>query len=317
MIRVTKTTENELNRFITIVVDNAVSIDNSEARSAYSFAGGNVKFVMAKDGKHEHAIVSGKLRDLLKGPVDVRCILAWRGLALDILKDDEDKNVRWNANEIIKDTTITNELWPSYYPLDQMCYLKMTATLENGGRYDIPILCGPYRSLAYMCKVLNEHFKKIHQEYPNFPLDGAIGIYYQEFSDVLHQDAMNRLERKYVNSFYENMKVLATNPVFISDEVFRIDFMDTLMYAENYSTAEKIVCCKTFEEKLATLKQALFMGGMNAIEDFLGMECPYDDKDMLEKLIDETAMQMSEEKFEFFWERYILSDLNDQGGFFL
>ncbi len=65
---------------------------------------------------------------------------------------------------------------------------------------------------------------------------------------------------------------------------------------------------KTFEEKLEELKHSLFMSGIDEIEDFLGMECPYNDQDTIDNLMDQVAEQMPEEEFDMFYQKYVLND---------
>lgn len=52
----------------------------------------------------------------------------------------------------------------------------------------------------------------------------------------------------------------------------------------------------------------LFYGGIEEIEDFLGMDCPYDDKDTIANLMDQIAEQMPEEEFDMFYQKYVLND---------
>lgn len=53
------------------------------------------------------------------------------------------------------------------------------------------------------------------------------------------------------------------------------------------------------------LKQALFMEGLEAIEDFLGYEIRQDeDKDVIDSRMDEVLSQMPEEEFEAFCNKY-------------
>lgn len=59
---------------------------------------------------------------------------------------------------------------------------------------------------------------------------------------------------------------------------------------------------KTIEE----LKTALFMGGTDAIDDFLGYECPYDDKDTIDNLFDEVIEQMPDDIFAEYYKKYCM-----------
>lgn len=52
------------------------------------------------------------------------------------------------------------------------------------------------------------------------------------------------------------------------------------------------------------LKRAIFMNGTDAIDDFYGDECPYDDKDVIENMMDDIFAQMSEEESMEFYRKY-------------
>lgn len=54
-----------------------------------------------------------------------------------------------------------------------------------------------------------------------------------------------------------------------------------------------------------TLKQNLFMEGLEAIQDFLGYEIdPEEDKDVTDLRMDEVLEQMPDEEFDKFWRKY-------------
>ena len=57
-------------------------------------------------------------------------------------------------------------------------------------------------------------------------------------------------------------------------------------------------------DKEEALKQALFMEGLEAIEDFLGYEInPEEDKDVTDLRMDEVLDQMPDEEFEAFYNK--------------
>ena len=59
-------------------------------------------------------------------------------------------------------------------------------------------------------------------------------------------------------------------------------------------------------DKEEALKQALFMEGLEAIEDFLGYEInPEEDKDVTDLRMDEVLDQMPDEEFEAFYNKYV------------
>lgn len=62
-------------------------------------------------------------------------------------------------------------------------------------------------------------------------------------------------------------------------------------------------------DKEEALKQALFMEGLEAIEDFLGYEInPEEDKDVTDLRMDEVLDQMPDEKFEAFYNKYVTNE---------
>ena len=62
-------------------------------------------------------------------------------------------------------------------------------------------------------------------------------------------------------------------------------------------------------EKEEALKQALFMEGLEAIEDFLGYEInPEEDKDVTDLRMDEVLDQMPDEEFEAFYNKYVTNE---------
>lgn len=62
-------------------------------------------------------------------------------------------------------------------------------------------------------------------------------------------------------------------------------------------------------DKEEALKQALFMEGLEAIEDFLGYEInPEEDKDVTDLRMDEVLDQMPDEKFEAFYNKYVVNE---------
>lgn len=61
--------------------------------------------------------------------------------------------------------------------------------------------------------------------------------------------------------------------------------------------------------KEEALKQALFMEGLEAIEDFLGYEInPEEDKDVTDLRMDEVLDQMPDEEFEAFYNKYVTNE---------
>ena len=62
-------------------------------------------------------------------------------------------------------------------------------------------------------------------------------------------------------------------------------------------------------DKEEALKQALFMEGLEAIEDFLGYEInPEEDKDVTDLRMDEVLDQMPNEEFEAFYNKYVTNE---------
>lgn len=62
-------------------------------------------------------------------------------------------------------------------------------------------------------------------------------------------------------------------------------------------------------DKEEALKQALFMEGLEAIEDFLGYEInPEEDKDVTDLRMDEMLDQMPDEEFEAFYNKYVTNE---------
>ncbi len=62
-------------------------------------------------------------------------------------------------------------------------------------------------------------------------------------------------------------------------------------------------------DKEEALKQALFMEGLEAIEDFLGYEInPEEDKDVTDLRMDEVLDQMPDEEFEAFYNKYVTNE---------
>lgn len=62
-------------------------------------------------------------------------------------------------------------------------------------------------------------------------------------------------------------------------------------------------------DKEEALKQALFMEGLEAIEDFLGYEInPEEDKDVTDLRMDEVLGQMPDEEFEAFYNKYVVNE---------
>lgn len=61
------------------------------------------------------------------------------------------------------------------------------------------------------------------------------------------------------------------------------------------------------EVKISKLKQALFMAGTDAIDDFTGVDgtTAAMDKDAIENLMDEVIDQMPEEEFDKFYDKYV------------
>lgn len=62
-------------------------------------------------------------------------------------------------------------------------------------------------------------------------------------------------------------------------------------------------------DKEEALKQALFMEGLEAIEDFLGYKInPEEDKDVTDLRMDEVLDQMPDEEFEAFYNKYVTNE---------
>lgn len=62
-------------------------------------------------------------------------------------------------------------------------------------------------------------------------------------------------------------------------------------------------------DKEEALKRALFMEGLEAIEDFLGYEInPEEDKDVIDLRMDEVLDQMPDEEFETFYNKYVTNE---------
>lgn len=62
-------------------------------------------------------------------------------------------------------------------------------------------------------------------------------------------------------------------------------------------------------DKEEALKQALFMEGLEAIEDFLGYEInPEEDIDVTDLRMDEVLDQMPDEEFEAFYNKYVVNE---------
>lgn len=62
-------------------------------------------------------------------------------------------------------------------------------------------------------------------------------------------------------------------------------------------------------DKEEALKRALFMEGLEAIEDFLGYEInPEEDKDVTDLRMDEVLDQMPDEEFETFYNKYVTNE---------
>lgn len=49
----------------------------------------------------------------------------------------------------------------------------------------------------------------------------------------------------------------------------------------------------------------MFANGMYAIDDFIGYECPYDDKDTIDTLLDEIAEQMPDDIMDVYFHKYM------------
>jgi len=63
------------------------------------------------------------------------------------------------------------------------------------------------------------------------------------------------------------------------------------------------------EKKIEEIKKALFMEGLNTVEDFLGIEPGIQfDKDAYEKEMDEVFIQMPEEEIEKYYQKYVVKD---------
>ena len=54
------------------------------------------------------------------------------------------------------------------------------------------------------------------------------------------------------------------------------------------------------------LKKALFMCGKTALEDFCDVDLSvYNDKDVIEKIVDDVIEQMPEEEYEKYYRKYV------------
>lgn len=60
------------------------------------------------------------------------------------------------------------------------------------------------------------------------------------------------------------------------------------------------------EKQIEELKTAIFMDGVDAIDNFLGFDCPCADKDTIDNMMDDVIMQMPEEDLLAFYARYIV-----------
>lgn len=60
-----------------------------------------------------------------------------------------------------------------------------------------------------------------------------------------------------------------------------------------------------WQTKWEALKSELFANGMYAIDDFIGYECPYNDKDTIDNLLDEIAEQMPDEIMDVYFNKYL------------
>lgn len=60
------------------------------------------------------------------------------------------------------------------------------------------------------------------------------------------------------------------------------------------------------DEMIEELKKALFMNGIEVLEDFTSMDLSnYDDKDVLDNLLDEIISQMPNEEILIFYKKYV------------
>lgn len=60
------------------------------------------------------------------------------------------------------------------------------------------------------------------------------------------------------------------------------------------------------DEMIEELKKALFMNGIEVLEDFTNMDLSnYDDKDVLDNLLDEIISQMPNEEILIFYKKYV------------
>lgn len=62
------------------------------------------------------------------------------------------------------------------------------------------------------------------------------------------------------------------------------------------------------EKMCEELKREIFMDGSEAIDNFLDFECPYDDKDTIDRLMDEVISQMPPEEFMKFYCEYFMNE---------
>lgn len=64
--------------------------------------------------------------------------------------------------------------------------------------------------------------------------------------------------------------------------------------------------------QIEQIKTNLFMSGTEAINDFLGYECPYDDKDVIDNLMEEILQQMPDEEINDFYNKLELDNEFDK-----
>ena len=241
-----RTTEKELNTVMLVMVENAIhKRDNiwdedyrESQRREYQTEGCTVSFQKRfdeslSDGHAEHAIVQGTLRDLLKAHPMVRYELAYIGIALDILENDEEEFIRKAAESTRKRHTPS---W-DFTRMNKTAVLKMTARPTPDFEYEITVCSGPYWDIIYLCTVMNQYFKDVHTRHPNMPLTSAIDEFDTSFINLITGEYNgvnnNIMARPAAYGFISELIKLAAQSVCVSDKVFHIDFINTL-YSDAY-----------------------------------------------------------------------------------
>lgn len=261
------TSEKELDTCLVLLIEDAIRheghwlyssvYDAEEARSKFDVDGCEVSFQMRLDGKAEHAIVQGKLRDLLNGPFEVRYELAEIGIALDILENDSNEAVR----DCVKRTMeYTKQGW-SFKWMDKIAVLNMTAQPIPNFSYNIPVVSGPYWEILHLCKVLNQAFKEYNKQNPNYPLESVINWHESDLRNRIENAKISQgrciislfLDGAILGGFMRELRILASKGVFCSEQVFNVSFM-SILQACTHDASEVIDCnieddMKTFDSE--------------------------------------------------------------------